>query len=64
MKLKKGEPLRFKLEDTERKTVEAMKEKLTTPPVLALPQLNGQYTIDTDACDTQVGCELLQEHED
>lgn len=35
-------------------------EKLITPPVLALPRLNGQYTINTDVCDTQVECVLLQ----
>lgn len=34
------------------------------PPVLALPRLNGKFTINTDTCDTQVGCVLLQEKED
>lgn len=32
--------------------------------LLALLRLIGQYTIDKDVCDTQVGCVLLQELKD
>lgn len=46
------------------KAVKVFKGKLITPTVLALPKSNGQYTTDTDACDTQVGCVLSQEHVD
>lgn len=63
-KLKKGETLRFELDDKGRKTVDALKEKLTTLAVLALYRLNGKYTPDKEACDTQAECVLLQEPED
>lgn len=35
-------------------------QKLPWPPALASPQPMGQFTSDTDACDYQVGCLLLQ----
>lgn len=63
-RLKRGEQTTFELKDEERQTVEYMKEKLTTPAVLALPRSEGQLLIDTDACDKQVGCVLLQEQEE
>ena len=37
---------------------------MITPPVLALPKYGRPYTLDTDACDYQVGCVLLQLQED
>lgn len=37
------------------------KQSLKTPPVLALPRDEGKLTVDTDACDKQIGCVLLQE---
>jgi len=41
-----------------------LKEALTTPPVLALPWRGRKYVLDVDACGTQVGAALLQEHDD
>lgn len=41
-----------------------VKGKLITPSVLALPRSNVKYTIDSDACDTQVGYDLLQKKDD
>ncbi len=35
-------------------------EKVTSPPVLALPRLVLKYSVDTDACDYQIGCALFQ----
>lgn len=35
-------------------------ERLISPPVLALPRFQGQYTVNTDAYDRQIGCVLLQ----
>lgn len=43
--------------------MDALKIKFTMPPVLALPRLDGYYTIDTDACDAQVGRVQLQKQE-
>lgn len=39
-----------------------MKEKLTSDPVLTLPKPGLKYMVDTDACDKQIGCVLMQEH--
>lgn len=63
-KPRKEAPRQFKLSNTLRGTMDVLKKELITQPVLALPQLNGHYTIDTDACDSQVACVLLQEQED
>lgn len=49
--LKNGEPFRFVLDAAERKVVVILKGKLVTSPMLALPQKDGQYTVETDACD-------------
>ena len=38
-----------------------LRTRLMQPPVLALPKANKPYTIDTDACDVQIGCVLPQE---
>lgn len=58
--LKKEKPLRFELDDTERKEVDVLKEKLITTPALALYRPKGQYKIETDACDNQTGCVQLK----
>lgn len=60
-KLKKGEPNKFVLEKQVQQAMAEVKNQLMIPLVLALRQLKGQYTVDTDASDTQVGCVLLQE---
>lgn len=57
----KGEPASFhNLNETERKAFEELNNQLISPPVMALPKPKGKYTIDTDACDEQVGYVLLQ----
>lgn len=40
---------------------EILKKRLTTTPVLALPQREGQFVLETDACGVPVGCSLLQQ---
>lgn len=40
----------------ERKAVNAPKEMLVAPPLFALSRRDEQYTVETDACDTQAGC--------
>ena len=37
-----------------------LKERLTTPPVLALPNQNDSFILDTDASDYAIGAELIQ----
>ena len=43
---------------------EAFKERMISPPILALPRYGRSYMIDTDASAYQLGCKLLQEHEE
>ena len=54
--LKKNEPFRW----TGRcqQAFEALKERLMTEPVLALPSDNGQFVLDTDASDQGLGAVL------
>jgi len=61
-KLRKGEPVSFgPFNDKEQEAFDTLKMRLISPPVIALPRGTGKYTVDTDACDRQVGCVLLQE---
>lgn len=38
-----------------------LKEKLTSDQVLTIPKPGLKYVVDTDACDKQLGCVLMQE---
>jgi hypothetical protein len=38
----------------------ALRDRLLSPPVLALPRAKGQLWLDSDASDGQLGCCLLQ----
>lgn len=42
---------------------EALKRRLISPPVLALPQRDRPYKIDTDASAYQLGAALLQQQD-
>ena len=62
-RLKKGQP--FNLEPFELEEVEAFDRLIHTilsPPILALPVKGLPYSVDTDACDKQVGAALFQEY--
>ena len=52
------------LNDLQLKAFEQLKEALITPPILTLPRLGLPLSVDTDACEYQVGCALMQMHED
>jgi len=41
-----------------------LRDALLHPTVLALPRRGAHFTIDVGACDTQLGCALLQEKPD
>ena len=64
-KLNKGKPTKWEsLTDGEMTAFETLKEKLVKPPILTLPKANRPLILDTDACDLQLGCVLLQQQED
>lgn len=63
--LKKGEPTRFgDFGDRAQAACLQIKCKLASPPVLSLPRKCLPYVLDTDACDIQVGCVLMQFDDD
>jgi len=51
--------------DAEQKQAfEALKNRLTSAPILTLPRLDGLFILDTDACAVQLGCTLVQKQPD
>ena len=61
-KTSKKQPYRIgTLSDEEFGSFRELKRLLMNPPILGLPRLGYKYTLDTDACDKQVGCTLLQD---
>lgn len=64
-KLTKGALARFEqTTDDETAAFEISKARLVLPPISFLPRTTGEYTIDTNAGDEQVGYVLLQKHWD
>jgi RNase H-like domain found in reverse transcriptase/Reverse transcriptase (RNA-dependent DNA polymerase) len=60
--LRKGErPELGILTDEQVSAFNALREKLTHPPVLTLPKKEGLFVLDTDASAEQIGCCLFQE---
>ena len=49
--------------DEQLRAFETLKERLTSPPVLALPKIGRPYVVDTDASAYQLGCALLQQQD-
>ena len=61
-KLTKGEPYASEtLTDKEYEALQNLKDKIVRPPILALPRHGYPYALDTDGCEYQVGCTLLQQ---
>ncbi len=50
--------------DEQRAAFNLLKESVTKPPVLRLPRTDLPCSVDTDACEYQIGCALQQEYED
>lgn len=59
------EPVTFgTLDEKEMAALKALENALQSPPVLALPYAGSQISLDTDACDVQVGFVSLQKEPD
>jgi hypothetical protein len=57
-------PEPYVLDESQRTAFAALKERVCSPPVLALPRLKGELVLDTDASHEQLGCCLQQRGED
>lgn len=51
---------KFRWEEDQQRAFIALKQALTSPPVLALPNHKDEYILDVDASDLGIGAELLQ----
>lgn len=59
---RKDQPTHFgKIAEEELFPLQTLQQKLITLPLLAPPRSTGTYTLHTDPCDTQVGCDSLQQ---
>jgi hypothetical protein len=56
-----GNKVEFKWTQKCQEAFEALKEKLTTTPVLVLPDVHKPFSVYCDACYTGLGCVLMQE---
>jgi hypothetical protein len=54
----------YVLDEEQKRSFEELKDRVCSPPVLALPRLKGDLILDTDASDEQLGCCLQQRGED
>ena len=63
--LKKGQgPDLEPFDEAQRGAFELLKQALSEPPVLRLPQKDLPYSVDTDASAYQIGCALMQTYPD
>ena len=63
--LKKGKgPDLEPLDEAQRGAFELLKQALSEPPVLRLPQKDLPYSVDTDASAYQIGCAFMQTYSD
>jgi hypothetical protein len=56
-----GNKVEFKWTQKCQEAFEALKEKLTTAPVLVLPDVHKPFSVYCYACYTGLGCVLMQE---
>ena len=57
--LRKGTPFVWSV--TTQETFDLLKQTMVTAPVLALPQFNKSFTVETDASETGLGAVLMQD---
>jgi hypothetical protein len=51
----------FHWDDKATEAFQALKQAMSTTPVLQLPDFQKQFTVETDACDTGIGAVLMQD---
>jgi hypothetical protein len=56
-----GNKVEFKWTQEYQEAFDALKEKLTTTPVLVLPDMHKPFSVYCNACYTGLGCVLMQE---
>jgi hypothetical protein len=56
-----GNKVEFKWTQKCQEAFKALKEKLTTAPILVLPDVHKPFSVYCDACYTGLGCVLMQE---
>ncbi|XP_071797127.1 uncharacterized protein [Asterias amurensis] len=59
-KTKNNEPTRISWEASQQQAFSTLKDKLTSAPILHLPDLNKEFILRTDASDLGLGAVLLQ----
>ena len=60
-KTRSTEPNKIRWEESQETAFNTLKRKLTSQPILQLPDVNRPFTLRTDASDTGLGAVLLQE---
>ena len=60
---KKGKPETVQWSQECEEAFNSLKDRLTTKPVIVLPDTSKEYTLRTDASDKGLGAILLQQHE-
>jgi hypothetical protein len=61
---KKGKPNKLVWESEHQQAFQALKDMLTSAPILRMPDFDKPFLLQTDASDSGVGAALLQEHDD
>lgn len=61
---RKNQPSQFDLKIVEIDAFQDLKERLMTPPILALSRREQRYTLETDGCDHQIGRGFFQQQPD
>lgn len=62
--LRKRTPVLPEFSGSKKESFDKLKRALANPPVLALPQPELPFSVDTDALNFQIGCALFHKHED
>lgn len=63
-KTKSKEPNKVEWSDSQELAFQTLKERLTSSPILHLPDIEKAFILRTDASSTGIGAILLQEHDD